>query len=147
MSRISVLVADDNRPIRELLTSTLAEHFRVFPAVADGRALIDAVSRRRPDVIVSDVSMPVLDGIAAMRLLKTLGCRARFVMVSAEREAGSACLEAGAEAFVCKDDLGSELVPAVLRALGTGGRRLLLREAEPLPADAQGSKVRPRANQ
>jgi CheY-like chemotaxis protein len=116
MSRISVLVADDNRPIRELLTSALAEYFRVFPPVADGRALIEAALRRRPDVIVSDVSMPVLDGIAAMRLLKTLGCQAPFVMVSADYEVGPECLAAGAAAFVCKEDIGRDLVPAVTAA-------------------------------
>ncbi len=67
MSRISVLLADDNRVIRDMLASSLAEHFSVFAPVADGQALVEAALRRRPDVIVSDVSMPVLDGIAAMR--------------------------------------------------------------------------------
>jgi two-component system, NarL family, response regulator DesR len=116
MSRISVQLADDNRPIRDLIAAALTERFRVFPPVADGRALVEAVLRRRPDVIVSDVNMPVLDGIAAMQVLKALGCPAPFVMVSAERGARRECLEAGAAEFVCKEDVGWDLVRAVSRA-------------------------------
>lgn len=116
MSRLSVLVADDNRPIRQMLASALGEHFRVFPPVADGRALIEVALRRSPDVIVSDVDMPGLGGIAAMHLLKALGCTAPFVMVSADDQVGPACLDAGAAAFVSKVDVGRRLIPAVTEA-------------------------------
>jgi CheY-like chemotaxis protein len=117
MSHISVLVADDNRPIRELLWAALREHFEVLQPVADGRQLVESVLARTPDVVVSDVGMPVLGGIEALRLLKKLGCTSVFVMVSADSAVGRACLDAGADAFVCKDDIGLNLVPAVLAAL------------------------------
>ncbi len=117
MSHISVLVADDNRPIRELLSAALREHFDVLEPVANGRQLVESVLARTPDVIVSDVGMPVLGGIEALRLLKKLGCTSVFVMVSADATVGPACLDAGAEAFVCKDNVGLDLVPAVLAAL------------------------------
>lgn len=120
MSRLSVLVADDNRPIRELLTAALAEHFRVFPPVADGRALVETVLSRCPDVIVSDVDMPLLGGIAAMRLLKALGCTAPFVLISADDRLAPECLEAGAAAFVCKVDVAGSLIPAVSAAWAAG---------------------------
>jgi CheY-like chemotaxis protein len=120
MSQISVLVADDNRPIRELLSSALKQHFKVLPPVADGRQLVEAALAHMPDVIVSDVAMPVLDGLEALSLLKMLGCASAFVMVSADSHVGSACLNAGADAFVCKDDIGGKLVPAVLAAAARG---------------------------
>jgi CheY-like chemotaxis protein len=143
MSRISVLVADDNAPIRQLLTRVLAEHFRVYPPVPEGRALVDAALARKPDVIVSDVDMPVLDGIAAMVLLKQLGCHAPFVMVSADDALERECLDAGAAAFVSKDRVRNELA-AIVGAVAQA--RLHACEPEPLPAHAQGPEVGPRPN-
>jgi CheY-like chemotaxis protein len=144
MSRLSVLVADDNAPIRQLLTRILAEHFRVYPPVADGRALVEAALARKPDVVVSDVDMPVLGGIAAMVLLKQLGCRASFVMVSADDAFEGECLDAGAAAFVSKDRMSRELAAIVAAVARTG--LLHACEPEPLPAHAQGPEVGSRPN-
>ena len=116
MSRISVLVADDNEPVRELLSAMLRRHFTVHKSVANGRQLVDAVLARKPDVIVSDVWMPVLGGIEAMRALRELGRTTPFIMVSADADVGPDCLAAGADAFVCKVNVERDLVPAVLAA-------------------------------
>jgi CheY-like chemotaxis protein len=142
MPRISVLVADDNGPIRQLLATTLARHFKVLPTVADGRALVEAAIARRPDVIVSDVNMPMLDGIEAMRVLKQLGCRSAFVLVSAESQLAPHCLELGAAAFVSKERV-EDLVPTVRIVAGLP---LHACEAEPLPADAERPEVRSRSH-
>ncbi len=113
MSRIRVLVADDHGPTRELLTAALAEHFAVLPPAANGRQLVDEALRQFPDVVVSDVHMPVLGGVAAMRLLRRLGCMVPFVMISADADVGPDCLDAGAAAFVGKEVAGRELVPTI----------------------------------
>ena len=117
MSKISVLVADDNAPIREMLTVVLGRHFDVIGCVENGRQLVDAVLTREPDVIVSDVWMPVLDGLGALGILRDLGRATPFVMVSADSEVVARCLKAGAARFVCKVDLERDLVPAVRAAL------------------------------
>lgn len=117
MPKISVLVADDNAPLRELLTAALGRQFEVVQAVENGRQLVDAVLTREPDVIVSDVWMPLLDGVEALRILRDLGRTTPFVMVSADSGLAPRCLKAGAAAFVCKVDLERRLVPAVRSAL------------------------------
>ncbi len=116
MSRISVLVADDNEPLRQLLTAALREQFVVHKPVANGRQLVETAILRKPDVIVTDVHMPVLGGVEAMQVLRQMGHRTPFVMVSADTEIGADCLQAGAAAFVCKVDIERDLVAAVMRA-------------------------------
>ncbi len=115
-SRISVLVADDNQPVREILLAILRTRFTVHKPVANGRQLIDAVTARPPDVVVSDVWMPVLGGVEAMRVLMEMGRTPPFVMVSADPQIAPECLAAGAVAFVCKTDLERDLIGAVMRA-------------------------------
>ena len=117
MSRFSVLIADDNGPVRELLAAALREHFTVHRPVANGKQLVEAALARTPDVVVSDVWMPVLGGLDAMRALKQLGCTTPFVMISADSDIGPDCLAAGAAAFVCKVDVERDLVPAIAAAL------------------------------
>jgi CheY-like chemotaxis protein len=116
MSKISVLVADDNAPIREMLTTLLRRHFVVIEAVENGRQLVDSVLEREPDVVVSDVRMPVLDGVGAMRVLRDLGRTTPFVMLSADTNARPYCLRSGAAAFINKVDAATDLVAAVRAA-------------------------------
>jgi len=117
MAKISVMVADDNAPIREMLTVALGRQFDVIACVENGRQLVDAVLTREPDVIVSDVWMPVLDGIGALRILRDLGRTTPFVMVSADSTVAPHCMKAGAARFVCKVDLERDLAPAVRAAM------------------------------
>ncbi|MGE5358525.1 MAG: response regulator [Bacteroidales bacterium] len=116
MSQITVLVADDNGPIRELLTTALAAHFTVRRSVGDGKQLVEAAIRHHCDVIVTDVWMPVLNGIEALRILREMGRTTPCVMISADADVGPDCLAAGANAFVCKLDLEQSLVAAVAAA-------------------------------
>jgi CheY-like chemotaxis protein len=111
------VVADDNAFIRDLLASELRTRFSVKKAVANGQQLVGAALAGTPDVIVSDVSMPVLGGVAAMLALRSLGRNIPFVMVSADPDHADECLRQGAAAFVYKRDLLSELIPAVLAAI------------------------------
>ncbi|RPJ75408.1 MAG: response regulator [Acidobacteria bacterium] len=117
MAKISVLVADDNAPIREMLTIALGRQFDVIGCVENGRQLVDAVLTREPDVVVSDVWMPVLNGVEALHILRDYGRTTPFVLVSADSEVAPHCLKAGAARFVCKVDLERELAPAVHAAV------------------------------
>src|SRR5436305_10165381 len=113
-----VLVVDDDPPLRRMLERTLvAEGFEVTVA-ADGGAALVAVERSAPDVIVLDVGMPVLDGLAVARRLRDKGLPTPILMLTArdavpDRVAG---LEAGADDYLIKPFAVQELVARV-RAL------------------------------
>lgn len=114
-----VLLAEDHAPTAEQLRSLLRPYFDVIALVADGRALVSAAERLTPDVIVSDISMPGLDGIEACALIRARDPQARIVLVTVHSEPtlvtrGQA---AGALGYVLKDAAGDELVLAVQAAL------------------------------
>jgi two-component system, OmpR family, response regulator MprA len=117
-----VLVVDDDPPLRRMLERTLtAEGFEVTVAPDGGAALV-AVERSAPDVIVLDVAMPVLDGIAVCRRLRGKGLPTPILMLTArdavpDRVAG---LEAGADDYLVKPFAVQELI-ARLRALTRRG--------------------------
>jgi two-component system response regulator MprA len=116
--RDRVLVVDDDPPLRRMLGRTLAaEGFEVTLA-ADGGAALVAAERSAPDVIVLDVAMPALDGLAVCRRLRSKGLATPILMLTArdavpDRVAG---LEAGADDYLVKPFAVQELV-ARLRAL------------------------------
>ena len=116
-----VLLADDHTETAEQLRELLQPHFDVVALVEDGRALVSAAARLSPDVIVTDISMPGLDGIDAAALIRRRDPEARIVLVTVHCRAASWCergLAAGALGYVLKDAAGDELVAAVHAALG-----------------------------
>ncbi len=119
MNRFSVVIADDNEWVRELVKNALEPYFAIDGSVGDGEALIDAVVADEPDVVVAEIALARLDGLDAMHSLRARGYSAPFVMISTDPDAGAECLRAGAAAFVCKVNIGRELAPAVLFACET----------------------------
>jgi two-component system response regulator MprA len=117
-----VLVVDDDPPLRRMLERTLsAEGFRVSVA-GDGGAALVAAERSAPDVIVLDVAMPLLDGLAVCRRLRAKGLATPILMLTArdavpDRVAG---LEAGADDYLVKPFAVEELIARV-RALTRRG--------------------------
>jgi CheY-like chemotaxis protein len=111
--KLRVLVADDNSSLREAIVKHLAERFEVIAAVSSGRELVDAAMTHRPDVIVSDASMPSLTGPGALKVLRGAGNRIPFVLLTAEVCCALGWLELGMRAVVDKGDLHDELVAAV----------------------------------
>ena len=119
MSLPRLLLAEDHRETRELLRGLLQREFDVLPEVEDGLALVSAAERLCPDVIVTDISMPGLDGIAAATRILRSNPAARIVFVTAHREPVlvERGVSVGALGFVAKVVAGDELVPAVHAAL------------------------------
>ncbi len=72
-ARLRIVVADDNHGLMGELLRTLSWEFEIVAAVPNGRELIDAYERHHPDVIVTDISMPVLDGFEAAAQLSRIG--------------------------------------------------------------------------
>jgi len=119
MSRARVLLADDHRVVAEGLKSILAVEFDVAGVVEDGRAMIVAAKALRPDVIVSDITMPDLNGIEALEELKKHDPNVRVIFLTMHRDVVYArrALEAGACGFVLKQSAPEELIMAVRAAL------------------------------
>ena len=119
MSRARVLLADDHPVVAEGLAALLREAFTVVGSVADGAALVDAARRLRPDVIVTDVTMPGLSGLDALRRIREagLGPKVIFLTVHADVRLAADALRAGAAGFVAKDTAGREIITAVREVL------------------------------
>jgi DNA-binding NarL/FixJ family response regulator len=128
MYRPRVLLAEDHAETAERLRRLLGVEFDVIASVEDGRALVDASERLSPDVIVADIEMPGVDGIAATTLIRRHAPDARIVLVTvpAESMLVEAGLAAGALGYVWKDTAGDELIPSVRAALA--GRQYVSRE-------------------
>jgi len=114
-----VLVADDHRLVAEGLKSLLDGEFDVVGIVEDGREMVEAAKRLRPDVIVADISMPHLNGIDALAILRREGVQTRVVFVTMHKDVDYArrALDEGASGFVLKYAARDELMVAVHAAL------------------------------
>jgi DNA-binding NarL/FixJ family response regulator len=117
--RARVLLADDHLAVLDDLRALLASEFEVVAAVGDGNALLSAVEALAPDVIVTDIAMPGLDGIAAAGeiLRRSPSARIVFVTVHDEAEMVQKGFATGALGYVVKVAAGNDLVPAIRAAL------------------------------
>jgi DNA-binding NarL/FixJ family response regulator len=115
MSKARVLLADDHRIVIEGLKKLLEPEYDVVGAVEDGRALIAAVDKLQPDVVVADISMPNLNGIEAVRQIKEKNPQIRVVILTMHHDVQYAAraFEAGASGFVLKVSAPSELITAM----------------------------------
>lgn len=119
MTRPRVLLADDHRIVAEGLRSLLEPEFELIAIVEDGQTLVEAAKRMDPDVIVADITMPVLNGLEALDRLRKSDCRAKVVFLTMHKDVTYAAraLQAGASGFVLKHSAGSELLTAIREAL------------------------------
>ncbi len=119
MNRPRLILADDHRMVAEGLKSLLAPQFDLLAIVEDGEALVEVAARLRPEVIVADISMPKLNGLDALPLLKKDNPRIKVVFLTMHQEVAYArrALEAGASGFVLKHSAPAELVTAIQAAL------------------------------
>ena len=116
---IAVLVADDHAIVTEGLRLLLTPSFTVIGTVSDGRALVIAAAELKPDVIVVDVSMPLLSGIEAARRVRAIDPEVRIVFLSMHTDLAYAAeaFLAGGSAYVVKTAAGAELVTAIREAM------------------------------
>lgn len=119
MKKVSVLLADDHPNFPKLVESLLKPAFEVVGIVCDGGSLIDASLTLNPDVIVTDISMPILSGFEAADRLKKSGCAAKviFLTVHSDPDFVRAGLATGALGYVVKPRVVTDLVPAIREVL------------------------------
>lgn len=124
MERIRVLIADDHTLVREGLRALLEAHggFEVIAEASNGREAIEHATLMRPDVVLMDIGMPEVDGLAATRRLAKINPAIRVLVLTVHdtEDYFFRVLEAGAHGFVVKDAASTELVAAV-RAVHYGG--------------------------
>ena len=120
MRRPTVLIADDHAIVTDGLARILKEaQFDVVGAVRDGQQLLDAATRLRPDVIITDLSMPGLSGLDVLVRLKTAHLESKIIVLTMHHDADLAtdAIRGGASGFLLKESAGEELLTAVRRAL------------------------------
>lgn len=119
MNRTRVLLADDHRMFLVGLQRLLEPEFEVVGAVEDGRALLAAAARLQPDVVIADISMPLLNGIEAARQLGNVAGRARLVFLTmhADPLIQNEAFRAGAAGYVLKQAAPDELMNAIRQVL------------------------------
>jgi DNA-binding NarL/FixJ family response regulator len=115
----TVLLADDHLPLLEAAIAMLKPHFEIVGTATDGAMLVSEALRLRPDVIVTDITMPVLSGIDAVSQLRNSNSSATvvFLTVHAKKEFLEACLAEGALGYVLKSRMKTHLVAAIEAAL------------------------------
>lgn len=114
-TRLRVLLADDHRAMRQRVQTMLEPEFEVVDAVENGQALVDAADKLKPDVLVVDISMPVLSGIDAVRQIMKSGSHPKVVFLTVHEDPDFVplCLDTGAKGFVVKSRLASDLLLAI----------------------------------
>ena len=119
MKRPTVLLADDHAIVAEGLRRVLEPSYEVVGFAENGRALLIATGQLQPDVIVADVSMPLLNGIEAVRQIRKTDQRVKIVFLSMHPDVVyvTEALQAGGSAYVLKSSAGIEILTAVRHAL------------------------------
>jgi DNA-binding NarL/FixJ family response regulator len=119
LTKPRVLLADDHRMVTEGLARLLTDEFELVSIVENGRDMVASAKKLRPDVIVADISMPVMNGIDALSRLKADNPDVKVVFLTMHHDARYArrALEAGAVGFVLKHSAHAELVMAIRAAL------------------------------
>lgn len=123
MRKHTVLLADDHPIVTEGLAGLLGRHdFDVVGTVGDGHQLVEAARRLRPDVIVTDLSMPGLTGLDVLARLKAERVDSKVIVLTMHNDADLAAvaIRGGASGFLLKESAGDELVAAIRQALQGG---------------------------
>jgi DNA-binding NarL/FixJ family response regulator len=119
LSKLKVLLADDRPKLLEIVSSLLEPTFEVVGRVGDGQSLFEAAINLHPDVIVTDISMPILNGIEAVSKLKESDCKSKivFLTVHADPDFVLRCIDTGALGYVVKRRMGIDLLLAIREAM------------------------------
>jgi DNA-binding NarL/FixJ family response regulator len=119
LSHVRVVLADDHQTILEKLTRLLEPEFEIVGTAGDGQSLVAAVTQLRPEVLVTDISMPISTGIEAVSKLRDSGCPSKVVFLTVHNDPDyvRACLSTGAFGYVLKARMLCDLPHAIREAL------------------------------
>jgi DNA-binding NarL/FixJ family response regulator len=119
MTRVRILLADDHTLVCSAFAKLLEPRYEVVGSVGDGRALLEAAAEFKPDVVLLDITMPLLNGLDAGRELKKMMPNVKLIYLTMNTNSAFAgeALRAGASAYVLKNSKSSELLRAIDDAL------------------------------
>ena len=119
VDKIRVVLADDHREVIAKIRGVLGDEFEVVEAAENGSQAVIAVLALNPDVFVTDISMPVLNGLQAARRIQKTNSRVKiiFLTIHEDRDFIAAAFSAGATGYVTKRRLSTDLVFAIQEAL------------------------------
>jgi DNA-binding NarL/FixJ family response regulator len=119
MKRIRLLLADDHKIMMHGLKGLLEPEFEVVGTVEDGISLVAEAKRLLPDVVVADITMPMLNGIEAARQIKEADARIKILFLTMHQDVfyAARAFEAGASGYVLKHSAPAELVAALREVL------------------------------
>ena len=115
MPRPRVLVADDHAIMVQGLGRLLEGEAEIVATANDGQQLVERVRQHRPDIVVSDINMPGMSGLDAMRRLKADGLRSKFIFLTLHTDSrlASEAMRAGASGYLLKHAAAEELIEAI----------------------------------
>src|SRR5678816_2506272 len=149
MKHIRLLIADDHVMFAQGLESLLRDEFDLLGTARNGEELVDATLELNPDVILVDISMPVLNGFDAVRRIRDSGSDTRIIFLTMHDDATllSEAFRCGASGYILKQSAGEELANAI-REVAQGNNYvsplITNRPAEPLTLHAQKTTITPR---
>lgn len=117
--KTKLLLADDHPPLVEAALAILKPHYAIVGIATDGAMLISEALRLSPALIVSDITLPILNGIEAIHRLRLSNSQAKVVFLTVHAEEGflTACMAEGALGYVLKSHMKTQLIPAIEAAL------------------------------
>jgi len=115
MNRTSVLLADDHVMLMDGLVHLVRQDFEIVGVASDGRAMVEMARQTRPDVIVTDISMPHLNGIDAARILRkeAISAKLLFLTMHADLPLVEEAFRAGASGYILKLCAAEEFIKAI----------------------------------
>lgn len=114
-----ILLADDHPAMREKVATFLESAYEIVGAVPDGRSALNETARQHPDIVLMDISMPIMNGIDAAEQMMRTGTETKiiFLTVHDDLDFVKAALATGASGYVIKSHMATDLLPAIREAL------------------------------
>ncbi len=115
MVRPRIILADDHKMLSEAFGNLLAADYDILESVTNGRDLVDAVKRHKPDLVIADIAMPLLNGLEAGRQIKKEMPEVKliFLTVNEDPDLAAEAFRCGAKGYVLKNCAVSELIDAI----------------------------------
>ncbi len=119
MKKLRILLVDDHPAVLSTVAALLGNKFQIIGKVTDGQAAVDATLRKHPDVVLMDISLPIMSGIEAASLLiqKRTPAKIVFLTVHDDPDFVKAALATGAAGYIIKSHMATDLIPAIEEAL------------------------------
>lgn len=119
MPKIRILIADDHPAVQEKVAALLETTCEIVASATNGQEALESAIRDRPDIILMDISMPILNGIKAAQCLIKMKTAAKIVFLTVHEDPDfvRAALATGASGYVIKSHMATDLLPAIKKAL------------------------------